>query len=26
MYLKEEKESMDQYLKDHECKLLKHSI
>lgn len=26
MYLKEEKESMDQYLRDHECKLLKHSI
>jgi ferredoxin/flavodoxin---NADP+ reductase len=26
MYQKEEKESMDQYLRDHECKLLKHSI
>jgi len=26
MYLKEEKESLDAYLKDHECKLLKHSI
>ncbi|MBE3094888.1 MAG: sulfide/dihydroorotate dehydrogenase-like FAD/NAD-binding protein [Actinobacteria bacterium] len=26
MYLKEEKESLDEYLKDHECKLLKHSI
>jgi ferredoxin/flavodoxin---NADP+ reductase len=26
IYLGEEKESMDQYLIDHECKLLKHSI
>jgi ferredoxin/flavodoxin---NADP+ reductase len=25
MYTKEEKESMDQYLKEHECKLLKHN-
>lgn len=26
IYLKEERESLDQYLKEHECKLLKHSF